>query len=92
MINRITLLHQASLTYLQKAQQDLITKAFLMAMVLFTSCATPPRITYEGERNNYGEYHGKGTLTNTENLKKYIGEWKDGKKHGQGKDLLPDGK
>jgi hypothetical protein len=31
-------------------------------------------------------------LTNIENLKKYIGDWKDGKKHGKGKDLLPDGK
>jgi hypothetical protein len=38
---------------------------------------------YEGEFQN-GLYNGIGTYTNFFLNKKYIGEWKDGKKHGQG--------
>ena len=38
-------------------------KTLLITMVLFTSCATPPKITYEGERNQEGKYHGQGVIT-----------------------------
>jgi len=51
-------------------------------MVLFTSCATPPRITYEGERNQEGKYHGQGVITYS-NGEKWEGEFKDGKLHSQ---------
>ena len=65
-------------------------KRFLIAIVLFTSCATPPRITYEGERNQEGKYDGQGTLTHS-NGRKYVGEFKDGKPKGQGTMTYPDG-
>ena len=61
MINHITLLDQVPLTYLPKTQQDLFKNAFLIAMLFFFSCAS--QITYEGERNQEGKYHGKGVIT-----------------------------
>jgi TolB-like protein len=63
---------------------------FLIAMVLFTSCATPPRITYEGERNQEGKYHGEGVITYS-NGEKWEGEFKDGEPYnGQGTYTYPD--
>ena len=38
---------------------------------------------YEGEFQN-GTYNGIGTFIGSRGRRKYIGEWKDGKKHGQG--------
>jgi len=91
MINRITLQLQSSLTSLQKVQQYLITKAFLIAMVLFTSCTTPPRIIYEGERNNYGDYHGKGVITYSTGVQ-WEGEFKDGEPYnGRGTYIFRNG-
>jgi TolB-like protein len=84
MINHIAPQHQASLTYLKKAQKHLFKNAFLIAMLLFVSCATPPRITYEGERNQEEKYHGKGVITYS-NGDKWEGEFKDGLEfNGQG--------
>ena len=66
-------------------------KAFLIAMVLFTSCATPPRITYEGERNQEGKYHGQGVITYI-NGDIWEGKFKDGEPYnGQGTMTYPDG-
>ena len=90
MINRITPQHQSSLTYLKKAQKYLFKNIFFIAMVLFTSCATPPRITYEGEQNQEGKYHGKGVITYS-NGDKWEGEFKDGLPfNGQGTYTYPD--
>ena len=60
----------------------LFKNTLLISMVLFTSCATPPRITYEGERNQEGKYHGQGVITYS-NGDKWEGEFKDGKLHPQ---------
>jgi TolB-like protein len=68
-----------------------MTNIFLIAMVLFTSCATPPRITYEGERNQEDKYHGQGVITYS-NGEKWEGEFKDGEPYnGQGTYTFPDG-
>ena len=56
---------------------------FLIAMVLFTSCATLPRITYEGERNQEEKYHGKGVYTH-KNGKSMCGDWKENKPSEEG--------
>ena len=38
---------------------------------------------YTGDRNSRGEPHGRGTMTHRDGYK-YTGEFKDGKRHGQG--------
>ena len=92
MINRITPQHQSSLTYLKKAQKYLFKNLFFIAMVLFTSCASPPRITYEGEQNHEGKYHGQGEIT-FKNGDKWEGEFKNGQPfNGQGTYTYPDGR
>jgi len=53
----------------------------LLILTLFLG-AYASRIQYEGERNEKGEYHGQGTLTYPNGVK-YVGEFKDGKEHGQ---------
>ena len=91
MIDHIIPQHQDSLTYLQKVQYTLFKNTLLISMVLFTSCATPPRITYEGERNQEGKYHGQGVITYS-NGDKWEGEYKDGLPfNGQGALTFPDG-
>ena len=41
----------------------LCMKRIALILLFFISCSTIPRITYEGERNQEGEYHGKGVIT-----------------------------
>ena len=65
-------------------------KTFLIAMVLFTSYATPQSSTYEGERNQKGEPHGQGIVTYSSG-DKYLGEFKNGKRNGHGTFTFPDG-
>jgi len=62
----------------------------LWVILLLVSCTTAPKITYEGERNQEGEYHGKGVITYP-NGEKYVGEWKNGKRNGQGTATFPTG-
>ena len=62
----------------------------LTLIILLISCTTPPRITYEGERNQEEKYHGKGVITYS-NGEKYVGEFKDGMLNGQGTYTYPDG-
>ncbi len=40
-------------------------------------------LTYTGERNSDGLPHGRGTMTYPDGYK-YTGEFKDGRRHGQG--------
>ena len=40
----------------------------------------------------FGQSKKKGLLYIWENGSRYVGEWKDGKKHGQGTYTFPDGK
>ena len=64
-------------------------KTFLIAMVLFISCAS--QITYEGERNQEGKYHGQGVIT-FKNGEKWDGEFKDGEPYnGYGVYVYHDG-
>jgi TolB-like protein len=49
----------------------------LTLIILLISCTTPPRLTYEGERNQEEKYHGKGVITYS-NEEKWEGEFKDG--------------
>ena len=50
---------------------------------------------YEGERNSEGQPHGFGTMHYPKNdsneRDNYIGEWKNGKKHGKGEFIWSDG-
>lgn len=39
---------------------------------------------YTGERNEAGEYHGKGTLLDHNDGSKYSGDWQNGRMHGHG--------
>ncbi len=60
-------------------------------MVLFTSYVTSQSVTYEGERNQEGKYHGQGVITYS-NGEKWEGEFKDGEPfNGQGTQTWPDG-
>ncbi len=45
---------------------------------------------YTGDRNSKGEPNGQGTMTFA-NGTTYTGEFKDGKRNGQGTGTLPDG-
>jgi len=54
-----------------------MTNLFLISMVLFVSCVLSPRITYYGEHNQEGKYHGQGVFTYI-NGDKWEGEFKDG--------------
>ena len=57
--------------------------------LVYWDCTTAPKITYEGERNQEGKYHGKGVITYS-NGEKWEGEWKDGEKlNGQGTNYFP---
>ncbi len=60
----------------------LFKNTLLISMVLFTSYVTSQSVTYEGERNQEGEYHGQGVMTFPSG-EKYVGEFKDGKLHPQ---------
>lgn len=82
MIDHIIPQHQDSLTYLQKAQCTLFKNTLIISMVLFTSYVTSQSVTYEGERNQEGKYHGQGVITYS-NGEKWEGEFKDGKLHPQ---------
>ena len=63
----------------------------LTLIILLISCTTPPRITYEGERNQEEKYHGKGVITYS-NGEKWEGEFKDGEPYnGNGVYYYPDG-
>jgi uncharacterized protein (TIGR02145 family) len=46
-------------------------------------------LSYEGDRSSEGKPHGVGTMYYPENdskeREKYVGEWKNGKRHGKGK-------
>ena len=53
----------------------------LSLFLLFISCAA--KITYEGGRNQEGEYHGKGVITYP-NGEKYVGEFYDNSYDGKG--------
>ena len=64
----------------------------LTLIILLISCTTIPRITYEGELNQEGKYHGKGVITYS-NGEKWEGEFKDGEPfNGQGTFTFPDGR
>ena len=58
-------------------------KRIALILLFFISCSTVPRITYEGERNQEGEYHGKGVITYP-NGEKYVGEFYDNSYDGKG--------
>ena len=63
----------------------------LTLFLFYISCATPPRITYEGEQNQEGKYHGQGVITYS-NGDKWEGEFKNGKPfNGQGTYTFLDG-
>ena len=58
-------------------------KSIALILLFFFGCSTIPRITYEGERNQEGEYHGKGVITYP-NGEKYVGEFYDNSYDGKG--------
>ncbi len=62
----------------------------IISLLFFISCSTIPRVQYEGERNQEGEYHGKGVIIYS-NGEKYVGGFKDGKYDGQGTFTYSDG-
>ena len=63
----------------------------LSFLLFYVSCATPPRLTYEGERNQEGKYHGQGVVTYS-NGDKWEGEYKDGLPfNGQGTNTYSNG-
>ena len=49
----------------------------IISLLFFISCSTIPRVQYEGERNQEGEYHGKGQII-FPNGEVWEGEFKDG--------------
>ena len=63
-------------------------KVSFLLLLIYISCAQ--EISYTGERNHDGKYHGEGTVIyyNGDN---YVGEYKDDKRHGQGTNAWPDG-
>ena len=68
-----------------------LMKVVCLTLIIFLiSCTTIPSITYEGDVNEEGKYHGKGVITYS-NGEKYVGEFKDGKRNGQGTYTFPDG-
>ena len=69
---------------LQLNIKGLVKIIWLFLFLFFISCGS--QITYEGERNQEGKYHGKGILTSYD--EKYEGEFNDGLKHGQGRTFL----
>jgi len=67
-----------------------LMKVVCLTLIIFLiSCTTIPSITYEGDVNEEGKYHGKGVITYP-NGEKYVGEFKDGKRNGQGTYTFPD--
>ena len=44
------------------------------------------------ENGRFGDYHGQGTETWSLMESKYVGGWKDGKRHGQATQEYPDGR
>ena len=52
-------------------------KRLWLILLFFISCSTIPRVQYEGERNQEGEYHGKGQII-FPNGEVWEGEFKDG--------------
>ena len=64
-------------------------KIFLIILII--SCTNSPRVTYEGQRNQEGKYHGDGTITFSDG-RKYVGEFKDDKFNGQGTITFSDGR
>ena len=64
-------------------------KRFLpLLLILFFSCAS--KISYQGEKNSDGKYHGKGVIT-YRNGDKWEGEFRDGKPfNGKGTYQFPD--
>jgi len=45
-------------------------------------------LSYCGQLNETGEYHGYGTLYDEQKLKYYEGSFKDGLKHGRGRSYV----
>ena len=64
-------------------------KVSFLLLLIYISCA--PKISYTGERNQDGKYHGKGIIT-YRNGEKWEGEFKNGERfNGQGTIILPSG-
>lgn len=80
-----------SLTEPQVKQPDLPNQQSAQAeQVAAGNPAAPVKETYEGERNDKGQYHGMGTLINKTG--KYQGLFKNGKCDGQGTYAYTDGR
>ena len=63
----------------------------IISLLFFISCSTIPRVQYEGERNQEGEYHGKGQII-FPNGEVWEGEFKDGEPYnGKGIYVYPNG-
>ena len=64
-------------------------RLLIFIVLVHWNCAKAPRVHYEGEKNQTGQPHGQ--TYNRVDGDKYVGEWKDGNRHGQGNEQLIDG-
>ena len=62
----------------------------MLINLFLISCTSAPELTYEGEKNQEGNYDGKG-LISISNGQKWEGQFKDGLPYGQATITFPDG-
>jgi len=73
---------------LQLNKKGLLRIISLFLLVFFIACAA--KISYKGEKNQNGKYHGKGIITFI-NGEQWAGEFKDGEPYnGDGVYIWPD--
>ncbi len=73
---------------LQLNKKGLLKIISLLLLVFFIACAA--KISYKGEKNQEGKYHGKGIITFI-NGEQWVGEFKDGEPYnGVGVYIWPD--
>ena len=68
----------------------IIVRCLMLINLFLISCSSAPELTYEGEKNQEGNYDGKG-LISISNGQKWEGQFKDGLPYGQAKITFPDG-
>ncbi len=66
------------------------TLASIGMAVLLASTTAFAGIEYEGERNSFNRFHGKGKFTSGRG-EVYDGQWVDGSREGQGVETTPEG-
>ena len=68
----------------------IIVRCLMLINLFLISCSSAPELTYEGEKNQEGNYDGKG-LISISNGQKWEGQFKDGLPYGQATITFPDG-